>query len=186
MLVCHTCAADLVINKNWSSYHKCRNQLICRSCNKIARRKLTPEQRAKYKSQYNNYYRKNKEKAKLYYESNKEACRERNKKARPKIILKNYELKVKVCTLLGDCKCCVCGETDIRLLQINHINGRNNETTKGAELYSAIVKGLRAAEDLDVRCANCNLLYEYERGNKQFPPEAEIHPGKKYEPFTFC
>ena len=57
-------------------------------------------------------------------------------------------------------KCVNCGETDIRVLQINHINGRDNP-------------------EVDVRCANCNILYEYERGNLREWP-LKIRPWKRW------
>lgn len=40
---------------------------------------------------------------------------------------------------------------------------RNLEAS-GSTLYTAIVKGRRSIADLDLRCANCNWIYEYERG----------------------
>ena len=100
-------------------------------------------------------------------------------------------MKSKVIALLGG-RCRSCGETDIRVLQVNHKDGGGRaETQKGGindmnGFYRRIVSGKRKTDDLDVRCANCNLLYEYVRGNKTLPAGAVVHPGKYYEPFTFC
>lgn len=63
-------------------------------------------------------------------------------------------------------ECVKCGEADIRVLQINHLD-RNGTQDKGAgnirlRFYKEILDGKR--DDLDVRCANCNILYEYEQG----------------------
>jgi hypothetical protein len=61
-------------------------------------------------------------------------------------------------------KCVRCGETDIRVLQINHINGggcRELSRRKATSFYRDIVAGRRKTDDLDVRCANCNILARY-------------------------
>ena len=64
-------------------------------------------------------------------------------------------------------ECCVCKISDVRVLTINHKAGNGNDeraTLAGKEFYKAIVIGVRQTIDLDVRCHNCNVLYEYERG----------------------
>jgi hypothetical protein len=68
----------------------------------------------------------------------------------------------------GEPLCVGCGLKDIRILVINHKDGNGNierrEGMVGKSLYKAIVMGTRRITDLDVRCHNCNVLYEYERG----------------------
>ena len=61
-------------------------------------------------------------------------------------------------------KCAKCGFDDLRALQINHKNGGGTKEYKSLSMYRAIIAGTRAIEDLETRCANCNALYEYERG----------------------
>jgi hypothetical protein len=65
-------------------------------------------------------------------------------------------------------RCIACGIDEPRVLVINHKNGNGNTERRtglvGKGLYKAIVLGKRTIEDLDVRCQNCNTLYEYERG----------------------
>lgn len=63
-------------------------------------------------------------------------------------------------------KCSQCGVLDKRLLQINHMNGGGIKELRPYPhgFYRRIVNGKRKTEDLDIRCANCNILYEYERG----------------------
>lgn len=65
-------------------------------------------------------------------------------------------------------KCVNCGITDWRLLQINHINGggRKERLLLGKKLYTDILKGKRE-EDYNLLCANCNILYEYDRGQRR-------------------
>lgn len=86
--------------------------------------------------------------------------------------------KVNALRLLGG-KCVVCGETDIRILTINHINGGGNKERAvgngnqrgGQSYYRALLNGKVDKTKLDLRCYNHNLLYEYERGEWWFPKE---------------
>jgi len=73
----------------------------------------------------------------------------------------------RVIALLGG-HCVACGETDWHVLQVNHRNGggskeRSQPTLRGSNFFTAILAGRRGTDDLDLRCANCNTLYEYER-----------------------
>jgi len=63
-------------------------------------------------------------------------------------------------------KCINCGISDWRLLQVNHINGGGNEERRirtNYKTWEQILNGERSGE-FDVRCANCNILHEYEIG----------------------
>jgi len=64
-------------------------------------------------------------------------------------------------------KCVKCGNEDLRILTINHKKNKDKEDKKS--FYIKIVKGKRKTEDLEVRCYNCNILYEYERKKLIFP-----------------
>lgn len=69
-------------------------------------------------------------------------------------------------------KCQKCGESDIRVLHINHINGggsKEHKELKAHGLRKAIIEGKRDTVDLNVLCANCNTLFEYERGRVRVP-----------------
>ena len=69
---------------------------------------------------------------------------------------------------LGD-KCSRCGIRDKRVLQFNHINGGGSkEHRKGGviaqkrnKFYRDIIEGKRT--DINLLCANCNQIYEYEQ-----------------------
>ncbi len=79
-----------------------------------------------------------------------------------------YQLKMrkKVISMLGG-ECRRCGETDIRILQINHIDGggRQERLSKTRHFYlKDIIDGSRNTDDLEILCANHNILYEYESG----------------------
>ena len=98
-------------------------------------------------------------------------------KARTLGMVPNRYIRLLAVKTLGG-KCCVCGISDLRVLQINHING------EGVELYSSgrrkpVVTNHRLVsmlagethDHLEVRCCNCNYLHEYERGNISPIPE---------------
>lgn len=65
---------------------------------------------------------------------------------------------------------CKCGISDLRILTINHKVGvgRHDKERGGYSFYKKIIDGSRPCEDLDVRCYNCNILYEFERGTRRF------------------
>ena len=95
-------------------------------------------------------------------------CRPCNEKHSMANLKRNLRLKLQVIALLGG-KCSRCGEADSRVLQVNHCNGggRNEirQTYHGTyPFYRAIVSGERPSNDLELLCANHNILYEYERG----------------------
>lgn len=63
-------------------------------------------------------------------------------------------------------ECCICGITDPRILSINHINGRVLTDKRNSGNMALEVHRGRDISDLDVRCHNCNILYEFERGKR--------------------
>lgn len=81
----------------------------------------------------------------------------------------NLEVRTNVITLLGS-KCSNCGETDVRILEVNHIDGGGREDRRGYKnyqaFYAAILSKKKNVGNLDLLCANCNVLYEYQRGKR--------------------
>jgi hypothetical protein len=65
-------------------------------------------------------------------------------------------------------ECIKCKEKDIRVLEVNHLNGYNDKIHERIQIYRKIINGERKISDLEVRCSNCNVLYEYERGKRFF------------------
>jgi hypothetical protein len=65
-------------------------------------------------------------------------------------------------------KCINCGTDDIRILQINHINGggRKDLLDRGEMGKIKDILEDKNSGHYDIRCANCNVLYEYERGKR--------------------
>jgi len=66
--------------------------------------------------------------------------------------------------------CSVCGERDLRVLDVNHINGEGVVRTAKRRCqkarYAEMLKVLRGetVPYLEVRCCNCNRRHEYDRG----------------------
>lgn len=83
--------------------------------------------------------------------------------------------KVRAFLVLGG-RCRMCGETDFRLLTINHINGvgRLDKTEggnrKAIENILTQIKNFER-EDLELLCYNCQMLYEWEKEGKNFSKE---------------
>lgn len=82
----------------------------------------------------------------------------------------HWELRLKAILKLGGV-CVVCGTKDLRILTINHREGRNYRTTidRGDTFYHNILDRKRDTEDLEVRCYNCKTLYEFEMGYRRIP-----------------
>lgn len=69
--------------------------------------------------------------------------------------------------------CRRCGETDIRVLILNHLNADGGLERKGGRdgrwITRAVASGEREVSDLEVLCYNCNILFEYDRGYRRLP-----------------
>lgn len=108
------------------------------------------------------------ERARVHWRRNKEERRKRQRET-------YWKIRRGAIDRLGG-SCVNCGIGDIRVLQINHLNGGGRQESyslghgnlgAGARnLWKAIVSGNRNLDDLEVRCANCNILYEYEIGRR--------------------
>lgn len=88
---------------------------------------------------------------------------------RRKVGTRYYKLRVQVIQKMGN-KCVSCGLADLRVLQVNHINGCSKEERRKYRnpyyFCRDILNGTRPTDDLDLRCGNCNTLYEYETGRR--------------------
>lgn len=80
----------------------------------------------------------------------------------------NARFRERVLVLIGELKCAKCGIADRKVLQINHKNGGGKKDIRSYKneyaFYRAILDGIRPIGDLELLCANCNIIYEYERG----------------------
>lgn len=76
--------------------------------------------------------------------------------------------RLAVIQLLG-AVCRRCGFNDARALEVNHIVGggrAEHRDRRGVNFYNDILMGKRTTVDLELLCANCNVLYEFERGKR--------------------
>jgi len=82
----------------------------------------------------------------------------------------NARLKKKLFDYLGD-KCARCGFSDVRALQVDHVNGfqgkRDSRSRSGTHLYRQIITGKLPKEDFQILCANCNWIKKVE--NREIP-----------------
>lgn len=61
-------------------------------------------------------------------------------------------------------KCARCGNTDLRVLEVNHINGGGREELRHihpVDFYQSIANNTRMTNDLNVLCGNCNFEYTH-------------------------
>jgi hypothetical protein len=75
--------------------------------------------------------------------------------------------KIKAVKIVGRGKvqCAGCPCNDIRVLDINHINGGGrdaHQNIRGADFYRAISSGKRGIDDLNILCKNCNWIHYLE------------------------
>ena len=89
------------------------------------------------------------------------------------MLVKEYKerLRQKIFDLLG-IKCVVCGESDWRCLQIDHVHGGGNEERKklchgthgsNQTYYREILKKIKdGSKDYKLLCANCNWIKKFE------------------------
>lgn len=73
----------------------------------------------------------------------------------------NSKLKVQAYHILGD-KCIRCGFSDIRALQIDHINGGGCKELKKLTSPGVYRKVIKYATGYQLLCANCNWIKRFE------------------------
>lgn len=78
----------------------------------------------------------------------------------------------KLLETLGGC-CKKCGIDDFRVLQINHINGYNGVYRAWDYTRRFVEKDF---DGIEITCANCNILYEFEKGRKEISPIKAVEP----------
>jgi hypothetical protein len=149
-----------------------------------------PEVRRRYQREYARRWRllhpelSRQKSLRSYYKHREERVRKKIEYLKKNPVLKRlldtrqrHRTKLKVIQLLGG-KCARCGVSDPRVLQVHHRNGGGNverrekgDKASGYKFYSAIIHGERPIDDLELLCANCNILAEYERGKRFWFPQ---------------
>jgi hypothetical protein len=111
-----------------------------------------------------------------YLETHRERINEMTNKRN-----KNYNraFRLKALEVVGKniLACSNCGCTDIRILEIDHINGGGRQETKGRGNYTqfirAIARGKRKTDDLRILCKVCNAAYYVKQ---KFDIDFEVKP----------
>ncbi len=78
---------------------------------------------------------------------------------------RNYRIKMrnKILETAGGAKCCKCGFTDIRALQIDHVNGGGRKENLNRNSLKRIVTTIKENPNkYQVLCANCNWIKKHE------------------------
>ena len=108
---------------------------------------LTQEKRKEYLREYNRKYRK----------TNREIVNERQR-------IRRDSERNEVVRKLGN-RCVICGLDDVRVLQVDHVNGggeKERRTKRTSQMYKEVLAGVRS--DLQLLCANCNWIKRHESG----------------------
>lgn len=157
MKKCCTCKCELpleMFHRNRSKYDGLYSS--CKKCNKEYNKKN--KDRAKLQNHLR--YLKNKkqiiERSSEYAAKNKDKCSAWAKKTRNKL---KHEVFSYYCQ--GDPKC-YCGETDLSLLVIDHINGGGNKHRReigvsGGYVFYQWIKKNNFPDEFQVLCYNCNF-----------------------------
>lgn len=130
------------------------------------------------------YYKKNSEsiraKAKKWYSQNKERAKTNAKKNAPKYRERKNQLsKIRWAELRkalitqvsnGENKCKRCGFSDIRALQVDHVNGGGRKEVNNVKFRNPFRYGKQIAlaqENYQILCANCNWIKSYEKNERR-------------------
>lgn len=97
--------------------------------------------------------------SKEYYQKHKEKI-----KAYKKEYYQRKALRIEALEIVGKhiLKCFNCGCDDIRVLQINHIDGNGSKEFRevgSKRFYRNIIDGLRSTKDLNILCKVCNVAH---------------------------
>jgi phage FluMu protein Com len=152
----------LLTDANWQPTFKKRHVRRCKACHLAVCTDWESRNPGHAAKRQKTYHKRHPERGPAYYREHQEEYAQR-------AISRLWKMKIAAIEKLGG-RCVACGIDDMRVLQINHLNGRNGDRKEvGDRIYKKIIAGTRVLDDLDVRCANCNVIYEYERGYRRTP-----------------
>jgi hypothetical protein len=117
--------------------------------------KMSNDPKDRYRRYCERHVEEIREKARRYYQNN-----------RDKVKASHLKVRMKAIEVLGG-KCARCGIEDFRVLQIDHVNGgglRERRNLSPSRFYKKVIKSAKAGEGkYQVLCANCNMIKKYER-----------------------
>ncbi len=79
-------------------------------------------------------------------------------------------VRLRALLMLGG-KCVQCGISDLRVLEINHLRDKIRPM-KWMD-YVEVLQG--QYRNIEVRCASCNVMYEYEVGRRALPSKSVLN-----------
>lgn len=133
----------------------------CRECMSKSAKKYFVKNREKVLTRQKEYHTENRDRllmhmreyAKGYYKEHREEIRKHQQERKLKALQKVSGQERPIC--VG------CGCDDIRLLQINHINGGGSQEQKevGSNFYARIVNGSRTVDGLNILCRPCDGVH---------------------------
>lgn len=78
----------------------------------------------------------------------------------------NLKLRVQALMLLGG-NCSRCNNDDMRVLQIDHVNGGGTKENKKIHARGICIKAMENPTEYQVLCANCNWIKRWERNENK-------------------
>jgi hypothetical protein len=86
-----------------------------------------------------------------------------------------WNRKLKVISLLGG-SCVGCGTSNPLVLSVNHLDNSYGARADGTghKLHLLVLHTQEPQRHFDLRCLNCQLLYEYETGKRLLPDSKAI------------
>jgi hypothetical protein len=119
------------------------------------------------------------EMSKLHYKNNKPIYNERNRITKARTLAEN---RLHISSYLSEHPCVDCGQTDLRLLEFDHVNGQKSRDISDLFTWGFNWPTIEAEiAKCEVRCANCHRIktIEQERGWRSTQPVKQ--PPKSYQ-----
>jgi hypothetical protein len=117
--------------------------------------------------------------SKLHYQNNKQVYNKRSRIYKAEAILKNTSL---ISTYLSTHPCIDCGQTDICLLEFDHVRGQKSrgiaDLVSWGFNWSTIETEIAKCE---IRCANCHRIKSIEHGRGWRSTQPTQQPSKSYQ-----
>lgn len=147
--------------------------------------KWTPEKRKAYNKRMREKYASDPEYRKMLSDRKKKYRSSRRKEILEKEKLRRFKLRKSVIDRLGG-ECVHCGFTDIRALQIDHINGGGNKKRRHYGVfpyYNMMMKMLLEdfLKEYQCLCANCNWIKRHTNDEYQHSGTKVVYDDKYHK-----
>lgn len=116
---------------------------------------------------------------KLHYQNNKETYKKQHRVRKAEVMLTNTSL---IATYLSTHPCVDCGQTDIRLLEFDHVRGQKSRGIADLVSWGFNWSTIEAEiAKCDIRCANCHRIKSIEHGRGWRSTQPTQQPTKSYQ-----